>query len=510
LLMAATIALSGAVISASPAQAAGGQLIVPATGGVWGQVHNYCDDAPSGDDHKAVDISLGAGGPVLAAASGTVSRSFNGTSTYGSYVIIDHGNGWQTLYAHLARSSMVFSAGQHVNQGQRIAQMGNTGTSAVHLHFEVLKNGVEQPSLNSYFTCFKNVSAGTTIPLDFPGLTGGSPVLPPNPRVEAKKWPAGNVAYNNQGDPEIFAIGGNGQLYHNWFNQSIWTGWDTMGGTQTDVVVGYNKAGNEEVFAIGGGGAIFHRAFVPDVGWEPWDTLGGSAFTDISLGYNESGNIELFAIGGAGVMYKNRWSGTQWTGWENMGGSAFTKATVGYNAAGNTEVFAIGGAGVVYHNYFTPGVGWSGWDTMGGSQISQITVGHNSAGNAELFAIGANGVMYHNYFVPGTGWTGWISMGGSGFTKLAVGLNAENNQEVVAIGGGGVIYASHFSPGTGWTAWSSLGGSGSTAVSVARTASGGLEVFAVRAGGVMWHKWFVPGVGWSDWASLGGSEFKPW
>lgn len=88
--------------------------------------------------HAGIDI--GGGGPIVAAQSGTVVRA-QYHSGWGYYVKINHGNGLQTLYAHMQPNLRV-SVGQHVSQGQQIGTMGTTGTSTgVHLHFEVYKNG---------------------------------------------------------------------------------------------------------------------------------------------------------------------------------------------------------------------------------------------------------------------------------------------------------------------------------------------------------------------------------
>ena len=60
----------------------------------------------------------------------------------GNLIVVDHGNGWQTLYAHL--NSISAGCGQSVNQGQRIGGLGNTGNSSgAHLHFEMIYVGVK-------------------------------------------------------------------------------------------------------------------------------------------------------------------------------------------------------------------------------------------------------------------------------------------------------------------------------------------------------------------------------
>lgn len=94
--------------------------------------------------HKGIDIGTNAeiGKRVVAAASGTVIYSAyqSGSSSaagYGNYLIIYHGNGFATLYAHM--DSKAVSTGQRVSQGQLIGYSGNTGGVAPHLHFEIRK-----------------------------------------------------------------------------------------------------------------------------------------------------------------------------------------------------------------------------------------------------------------------------------------------------------------------------------------------------------------------------------
>ena len=91
--------------------------------------------------HKGLDISNRAGPGVLAADSGRVVQAgWPDNFGYGNRVLIDHGNGYQTLYAHLASISVV--EGQTVNRGDVIGIMGSTGrSSGTHLHFEVRENG---------------------------------------------------------------------------------------------------------------------------------------------------------------------------------------------------------------------------------------------------------------------------------------------------------------------------------------------------------------------------------
>jgi len=91
--------------------------------------------------HMALDIANPGSPPVLAADSGTVSYAGCLDWGYGCHVIVDHNNGFQTLYAHL--SSIAVSVGQGVGKGGSLGNMGSTGRSTgTHLHFEIRQNGV--------------------------------------------------------------------------------------------------------------------------------------------------------------------------------------------------------------------------------------------------------------------------------------------------------------------------------------------------------------------------------
>lgn len=89
--------------------------------------------------HRGVDYGSPSGTPIKASKAGTVAIS-QYSSSYGYFVVINHGNGVQTLYAHA--SSLNCKVGQQVQQGQVVANVGSTGWSTgPHLHFEIRING---------------------------------------------------------------------------------------------------------------------------------------------------------------------------------------------------------------------------------------------------------------------------------------------------------------------------------------------------------------------------------
>ncbi|QQR83556.1 M23 family metallopeptidase [Candidatus Peregrinibacteria bacterium] len=128
------------------AAVASGKLIWPVSSGY--KVTQYYQRS-----HAALDIANRNKGPIYAAASGKVIKAGTGwNGGYGNVIIIDHGDGMQTLYAH--NEKLYVTEGQYVDQGQTIAWMGNTGRvygqTGIHLHFEVRVNGIKYNPMSFY------------------------------------------------------------------------------------------------------------------------------------------------------------------------------------------------------------------------------------------------------------------------------------------------------------------------------------------------------------------------
>ncbi|HEY5625677.1 MAG TPA: peptidoglycan DD-metalloendopeptidase family protein, partial [Dehalococcoidia bacterium] len=119
---------------------------VASVGFIWpyyNSLTTYFGEASGGSYHKGIDIDgFGNwGAPIASAASGTVVLAAWDDWGYGYHVIVDHGNGFRTVYAHL--SEIWVAQGQWVNQGDAIGSLGSTGYSTgPHLHFEVRTGGV--------------------------------------------------------------------------------------------------------------------------------------------------------------------------------------------------------------------------------------------------------------------------------------------------------------------------------------------------------------------------------
>lgn len=115
-----------------------GQFIWPTSGSITQGFSWY---------HPGIDIANRSAPAVLAADDGVVTLSAKESFGYGWHIIIDHGNGYKTLYGHM--QALYANAGDRVSRGQTIGQMGSTGRSTgTHTHFEIWKDGKSQSPLS--------------------------------------------------------------------------------------------------------------------------------------------------------------------------------------------------------------------------------------------------------------------------------------------------------------------------------------------------------------------------
>jgi len=117
---------------------ASGQFVWPAQGLITQRFSWY---------HPGLDIANPSGPNVIAADSGRIAYAGWDSSGSGYMVLVDHGNGYTTRYAHLSQVMVI--SGQTIARGQSVGRMGNTGHSTgTHLHFEIYLNGVRVNPLN--------------------------------------------------------------------------------------------------------------------------------------------------------------------------------------------------------------------------------------------------------------------------------------------------------------------------------------------------------------------------
>lgn len=100
--------------------------------------------------HTGMDFNAAVGTPIYATGDGVVERADAEASGYGNHVVINHGFGYETLYAHM--SQILVKAGQEIKRGEIIGKVGSTGTSSgPHCHYEVIRNGDKVNPVSYYF-----------------------------------------------------------------------------------------------------------------------------------------------------------------------------------------------------------------------------------------------------------------------------------------------------------------------------------------------------------------------
>lgn len=333
-------------------------LTVPATGVITGRIGNHCG---YNDTHAGIDIARGAGGPIYAAAGGTVSSVVisGGSTGYGTYVIVNHGSGYTTLYAHLVQTSVLVSMGSSVSQGQQLASMGTTGNSTgVHLHFELRLNNASQSSLNGYFTCGRNVVAGASTGITIDGGTpiGGSPLS--HITGNTGGWTSGSTGLSIAGQASGVYMGGTwpqvmsseqGILYQTWGDTAGWHKAST-GIPLSGSVSAVNMGGTwPQVMSIEN--STLYQVWGDSTGWHKATT--GLMLTGQISAVNMGGTWPVIMLTQGGVLYRV-WGDT--AGWHVQ--------STGIAASGPISALNMGRAhpdvmlsegGLLYQIYFSDG-----------------------------------------------------------------------------------------------------------------------------------------------------------
>ena len=100
--------------------------------------------------HQGMDFSARVGTPIYATGDGKIERADSHAEGYGNHVVVDHGFGYKTLYAHMIK--IATAAGKKIKRGELIGYVGSTGLSTgPHVHYEVIKKGEKLNPINFYY-----------------------------------------------------------------------------------------------------------------------------------------------------------------------------------------------------------------------------------------------------------------------------------------------------------------------------------------------------------------------
>ena len=312
---------------------------------------------------------------------------------------------------------------------------------------------------------------------------------------------------------EVFAVGEDGTIHHNFVNASGWHGWQAgfdfaPPGVALVALAQGPIGGALEVFAVARNGALYHN-FLNASGWHGWEANFDGApagVTQVALAQGPINRaLEVFAVTSTGTLYHNFLNASGWHGWEkgfNGAPAGVTQVAVALDLSGNSkggslEVLAVAN-GTLYRNYLNNG-GWHGWDagilSAFSSNVASVSLGWDRwSGALDVVAL-VRGRMYMNGYNSGRPGGGWSAMSGvdsvASVTMTTLETGPYLEMEIFALDSSGTLYrnwsgvSSYYPQGSqGFTAGFNGAPSGVSSVSLSIGPSQEVEVFAISHGSV--------------------------
>ncbi len=268
-------------------------------------------------------------------------------------------------------------------------------------------------------------------------------------------------------------------------------------------------------------GSTGHAWYTSGVGWNKYQSLGGSNLTHFATLVWLDGRSEVFALGGDGAIWHDFWdlSKSAWSGWQSLGGSFATGPGTVTWSNGTGELFAVDAAGKLWHSWSGSGAsfpnGWYAWTQMGSGMASRPSPVRWADGHAEVFVRGQDGQLYHSDFSLQSGWPALSAIGGGGqivgepsAIMNGSGKGAAPGPEVFARDPQGRVVHLWWT-GSGYSNLAPLGSQVAASDPLGWIRGDGTaEVFAIDPSGNLVHTHHDPTNGWSAWASI-ASGFDP-
>ena len=271
--------------------------------------------------------------------------------------------------------------------------------------------------------------------------------------------------------------------------------------------VAANADRRTEIFALGADHHIYHNwQTSPGGGFQGWSIFSPSPqlVSDPGVGLNSDGRLESFATGGDGNLY-HLWQTAPSSGWSGIFSLAHPPGVaiqgipaVAGNADGRLEVLVRGGDGGLWHMWqIGDGGGWSAWSALstpdGGLLVTDITSGRNSDGRLEVAGVAADGLVWHIWqLAANSAWSGWERLDGAAAAGTPViASNHDGRLEVFYLASDSATFGHtwQISPGGSWSTVAPLAGAGVADPAIVSNQDGRLEVFGVDLSGNPYHEW---------------------
>lgn len=471
------VTFAGVVFGDAPALATL-SFKAPWTCGVTWHASTYTGHVGNAVDFNNFADGSDAGAPVLASASGTVALVpwDSDVYQYGNMVKINHGDGWETRYAHLASFAAMTdrdpsAAGVQVNQRDLLGYVGDTeAPEGAHLHYEQRLNN------NGQNVAFDGaaIAVGTSYNTSDPTHTSTNcapPVTDPLPDGTA----GGSIASSRgSGRIDLFLQGSNpsgANMHRNLYAvPGPWQGWVTAENsgtyriTSTPATTSWSQD-RIDVFARGENGDLVHKWYTSSYGWSYWESLGGCLIGAPAVTSWAEGRLDVF-IRGCNASGPNLWHLFYEAGWHAWGQvsdgtgvrMASSPAAISWGP-GRIDIVAKGASGELLHKWHQ-GM-WGNWAVLGGCIVGTPAMTSMNTGRLDIFSRACNmsgNNLWHTFY--DNGWHGGLTPSGDSTSVTHV---------------------------LGATSWG----------------PDRLDVFARNSSGHVIHKWYENGT-WGNWANLGG------
>jgi uncharacterized protein YvpB len=264
----------------------------------------------------------------------------------------------------------------------------------------------------------------------------------------AASWGPGRI--------DVFARGTDNALWHEAWNGTRWSAWESLGGVLTTAPAATSPVGSGRLYILvrGTDGALYVMIWTGST-WSGWQGLGGfvtSAPVVASWGTNR---LDVFARGGDHALWHRGWDGSSWGAWDSRGGwlaSAPAAASWGPN---RIDVFVRGGDNGLWHMAWN-GSSWTAWDARGGSLTGAPTAASWGPNRLDVFERGGDSALWHMSWSD-TGWSTWDDRGGAINVDPQAFSWETSRIDVLARGTDNDSYQMSWN-GSSWSGWNVLGG----------------------------------------------------
>jgi len=312
------------------------------------------------------------------------------------------------------------------------------------------------------------------------------------------------AAENADGRLELFYVGTNNDLYHNWQtapNSVFWNGEVHFANDSAkQIAVARNADGRLEIFYVGTNNDLYHnwQTEPNSAVWAGETRFAGDSAQQIAVGQNQDGRLEIFYVGTNNDLYHN-WqtapNSEVWAGETHFTNDSAKQVAVGRNQDGRLEIFYVGTNNNLYHNWQTApnSHSWAGETHFQGDSAKQIAVGQNQDGRLQIFYVGTNNDLYHNTQTApnATTWTGETGFNGDSAQQVAVGRNTDGSLEIFYVGTNNGLYRNRQSAANSlaWNGETRFANDSADQISVGANADGRLEIFYVGTNNDIYHNW---------------------